>query len=197
MNAFDNEIGDERGAMMFWSEAFILGLTPSGNELTFSTYMGGLDWDVATSIALDSTSNLIVTGGTYSLDFPNATPPNTTSHSSNVFVLKMASDGSVVYYSEIFGGSRYERAESIALDVENNIYITGSTYSDDFPVLNAYDDSYNNESMYDRTDCFVMKLEAIPNPYIPPDTTQLFVVVLSISIIGIVIIVDVLRRRRQ
>ncbi len=197
VNAIDDEVGDERGAMMFWSEAFILGLTPAGNELIFSTYMGGSERDDATSIALDSASNLIVTGLTESQDFPNFFLPNTTSHLSNVFVLKMASDGSVVYYSEIFGGSGYDVAESIALDFQNNIYITGSTRSEDFPVLNAYDDSYNNESIYDRSDCFVMKLEAIPNPYTPPDTTQLFVVVLSISIIGIVIIVDVLRRRRQ
>ncbi|MHA1479963.1 MAG: SBBP repeat-containing protein [Candidatus Thorarchaeota archaeon] len=50
------------------------------------------------------------------------------------------------------GGSRDEGIDVVCDDL-GYIYITGNTDSSDFPVTDAYDDSFNGD-----TDCFVMKL---------------------------------------
>lgn len=62
---------------------------------------------------------------------------------------KLASDGQSLVYSTFLGGSDRDRGRSIA--VENGYaYLTGYTVSTGFPVINAYDSTYNGVA-----DCFV------------------------------------------
>ncbi len=46
----------------------------AGNALVYSTYVGGGDTDFALGIAIDDAGNAYITGGTYSLEFPTASP---------------------------------------------------------------------------------------------------------------------------
>jgi hypothetical protein len=52
------------------ADAIVVKLDPTGTEVLFSTYLGGLDNEGANSIALDSSGKIYVTGGTASRDFP-------------------------------------------------------------------------------------------------------------------------------
>jgi len=47
-------------------DAFITKLDPAGASLLYSSYIGGTNVDFATSVALDTSNNLYVTGGTFS-----------------------------------------------------------------------------------------------------------------------------------
>ena len=47
-------------------DAFVTELDPAGATLVFSTYLGGTDVDVATGVALDSSNDVYVSGGTLS-----------------------------------------------------------------------------------------------------------------------------------
>ncbi len=49
-------------------------LSPAGNALVYSTYLGGGDWDQGTGIAVDPNGSAYVTGHTESSDFPTAGP---------------------------------------------------------------------------------------------------------------------------
>ena len=58
-------------------DAFVTKLNAAGSELVYSTYLGGIANDSTSDIAIDTSGNAYVTGGTDSLDFPteNALQP--------------------------------------------------------------------------------------------------------------------------
>jgi hypothetical protein len=146
-------------------DVFIAKLNSTGN-LVYSTYLGGTDRDGADAIAIDSSGNAYVTGFTWSDDFPTTTGAYDTSlgGNSDAFVTKLNATGSTLLYSTYFGGDVYEHAHGIAVDSNDNAYITGQTDSDqnnNFPLKNAYDSTYNG----DPWDAFVAKLTANGDNY--------------------------------
>ncbi|MFW9924621.1 MAG: SBBP repeat-containing protein [Candidatus Thorarchaeota archaeon] len=123
------------------------------NELLYSTYFGGTSQEEVFDIIVDNESNCYICGYTYSPDFPTKNALNSTSNGSfDGFIAKFNATGQLEF-STYFGGSNDETCFGITLDESNNIYITGSTSSDDLPVLNAWDDSWNSAS-----DAFLAKL---------------------------------------
>jgi hypothetical protein len=109
-------------------------------SVLFSTFLGGTIDDGATGIALDSSDNVYLVGQTTSPDFPT-TPGGYQAQlngNSDVFVTKMSNDGSHLIYSTYLGGSNAEYGYGIAVDSANNAYVTGETYSADFPLVNAF-----------------------------------------------------------
>src|SRR6185436_19983751 len=109
-------------------------------------------WD----IALDSSNNAYITGSTLSTNFPTASPR----HASNAgngdgFVTKLNASGSTLVYSTYHGGSESDWGYGIALDSTNNAYITGSTYSTNFPTA-----SPRQASNAGSSDAYVSKLNA-------------------------------------
>ncbi|MFW9922496.1 MAG: SBBP repeat-containing protein [Candidatus Thorarchaeota archaeon] len=140
-NAFDGTYNGGR------EDCFIAKLTANGSKLLYSTFFGGSDYDVGSSIAVDSNNNVYITGLTYSIDLPitaNAFQ-KTFGGSTDIFILKLALDGSNSFYSSYLGGSSYEHSNKIILENENNFYIVGRTTSDNFPITeDALDKTYNN-----------------------------------------------------
>jgi hypothetical protein len=122
--------------------------------LSFASYLGGSQGEVGKAIALDSTGNIYVAGGTYSPDFPvtaNAYlktcgsqqfPCNSGSDSQeDGFVAKLNPDGSTLIYATFLGGSfRSTEVEGIAVDAAGDAYVTGPAGPPDFPTTpNAFE----------------------------------------------------------
>ncbi|QAY65095.1 SBBP repeat-containing protein [Paenibacillus protaetiae] len=104
--------------------------------LVYSTYLGGSGNDEPFGIAVDATGSVYVTGITTSTDFP-LTPgavQTTFGGDREVFVTKLNPSGTALVYSTYLGGSANDSGQNIAVDAEGNAYITGRTYSDNFPV---------------------------------------------------------------
>jgi len=139
-----------------FDEAFVFKLNWNGSDLSYSTFIGGDLFDRATGIAVDPDNSAYVTGYTLSSDFP-ITPgcfDDSANESWDVFALKLNHNGSDLLYSTFIGGDYIDMGYDIALDPENNAYITGHTWSSDFPnTTGCFDESYN-----DGTDVFVCKL---------------------------------------
>jgi len=135
------------------TNAFILKLNPAGNNLVFSTYLGGSGSESGNAIALDALSDVYVTGNTTSTGFPRLTPLQASkSGKQDAFVAKINSSGTLAY-STYLGGSDDDSASAIAVDSVGNAYVTGGTFSSDFPVVNAFQKSGGGGE-----DAFVAKL---------------------------------------
>jgi len=107
-------------------------------ELVFYSYLGGTGPESAEGIAVDKSGNIYVTGSSGSSNFPifNALYP-TMNVTGDIFVTKINPSGTAILYSSFLGGSSSESANSIAVDSSGNAYLTGSTFSSDYPIQNA------------------------------------------------------------
>lgn len=108
--------------------------------VAFSTFLGGRTDDGANGVALDLLGNIYVTGTTNSPNFPvtNGALQSNLAGNQDIFVTKLAADGSHLIYSTYLGGSNSEFAHGIAVDSSGDAYVTGETYSTDFPIVNAF-----------------------------------------------------------
>ena len=146
------------GGENYGTDAFVLKLNPSGSGLVYSTYLGGADDDGGSGIAVDSDGSAYITGATASTDFPTVEalqPANGGGErfASDAFVAKLNAAGTALAYATYLGGSGDEADAGIAVDASGNAYITGLTYSTDFPVMNPMQDSNRGSA-----DVFVAKL---------------------------------------
>lgn len=122
--------------------------------LVYATFLGGSAFDQARAIAVDATGSAYITGLTGSTNFPVANAFRSASAGGNdVFVTKLNPAGTAIVYSTYLGGSSSDDASGIAVDNLGNAYVTGQTYSTDFPVANAF-----RSASAGATDVFLTKL---------------------------------------
>lgn len=126
--------------------------------LLYSTFIGGSGDDAAESVWVGP-SNVYIVGETTSLNLPAPGGYRTNAYASNdVFVACFNSNGTVLVFATYLGGSGDEFGNSIALDGNGAICITGGTDSENFPLRNAF-----QSSMQGISDAFVTKLSAAGN----------------------------------
>jgi hypothetical protein len=124
-------------------------------SLLYSGFLGGSSWDWGLGIAVDSYGNAYVTGWTGSSDFPAVVGPYTSYRGGwDAFVAKVNSAGTALVYSGFLGGSDYDYGYGIAVDPFGNAYVTGWTFSSDFPAVVGPDLSFNGGG----GDAFVVKV---------------------------------------
>jgi beta-propeller repeat-containing protein len=125
--------------------------------VAYSTYLGGSSGELANAIAVDSAGNAYVTGLTFSADFPTSNPlqpnPGGANDQGDVFVAKLNPEGSALVYSTYLGGSNLDEGLGIAVDEYGSSYLTGNTFSLDFPTMNPL-----QQGLGGFVDLFVTKL---------------------------------------
>ncbi len=137
--------------------SFVTKFSPGGTSLVYSTLIKGV---YTYGITVDSSGNAYITGrGLDYMPIVGDSYQDTLGGERDGFVLKLNKTGSNVLYSTFLGGEKDDEIYDIAVDNEGNAYVTGYTYSTDFPVVNAYQDSLTY-SYYDFEDAFVTKLNA-------------------------------------
>lgn len=121
----------------FINDVFVSKLNPTGSALVYSTYLGGTDDDQCFGLAIDSSGQASVTGGTLSNNFPvlNAQQPARTGFGADAFVTRIAASGSTLISSTYLGGSNPDVGRGIAVDSMGAMYVTGNTTSTNFPVV--------------------------------------------------------------
>ena len=107
--------------------------------LVYSTYLGGCSRDYGINVAVDNSGAAYMVGYTYSYDFPTKNPFQKTSHGGyDVIVTKLSSSGTSLIYSTYLGGSYNDYGVGIAVDNSGAAYMTGYTYSANFPKKSPY-----------------------------------------------------------
>ena len=139
-------------------DAFVSKFNGNGH-LEFSTYLGGDDGDVGSAIALDRRGNIWVAGGTHSSrGFPMTDAiQDEQAGQADAFVAELNPQGSAVLFCSYLGGSGWDQAFGITSDDRNNIYLTGITYSADFPTQQAFQASYGGG----QGDAFIVKISGL------------------------------------
>lgn len=115
---------------------FVSVLSEDGASLVASTFIGTDSINYPADISLDSHSRVYITGVTDSENFP-ITPsiiPSSFKGIDDCFVCILSGNLSQMMVSFYLGGSGKDSAAGIALGAHNDVYITGNTYSGDFPV---------------------------------------------------------------
>jgi hypothetical protein len=137
-------------------DAWVAKLHRSGTFLEWSTILGGSGRDSIESLALDANGDVVVVGSGSS-SFPEVQPLYA---GGKMFVTKIKGDGSGLLFSTRFGGSADGDAAGVAVDKDGNIYITGVTQAEDFPVSgNAFQRHLKKDDSQFTTDAYVMKID--------------------------------------
>ncbi|MET0650394.1 MAG: SBBP repeat-containing protein, partial [Pyrinomonadaceae bacterium] len=155
-------------------DAFVMKLDHQGFNsyaLLYSTYLGGINNDGASSLALDGSGNVYLTGTTQSADLAGTTQNEgfpvlngfqpALSAGGDAFMTKLGpgpAGGASLLYSTYIGGSNHEnsvvQSGGIAVDANNMAYVTGTTNSANFPLKTPWD------STLGYYDAFVTKIDA-------------------------------------
>ncbi len=121
-------------------DAVIVKFTSSGRRV-YATYCGGVGEDIAHGMAVESGGQVIVTGSTWSLDFPvlNALQPAKAGGNNgyaDAFVAKLNNSASALVWSTYYGGTLGDWTHCATRDIFGNILLGGHTNSTDFPTCN-------------------------------------------------------------
>ena len=129
--------------------------------ITYSTFIGGSGQDEVTALALEPGGDAIVAGFAASTNLAQNGPAKMRANAGGVdaFVAKFHDLGDSVLYCTYIGGSGDDRALAIALDAQSNVYLTGYTTSQNFPVTAL---AFQKKLLGSR-DAFVLKLNAAGN----------------------------------
>jgi hypothetical protein len=128
------------------ADGFVVKLSADGSQLLHSTYLGGTGDDLPVGLAVGALGEVYIIGGTGSQDYP--TTPGVISSNTNgntdAFVTKMDPTLSALIFSTYLGGIDEDDGWDIKVDAAGNVWVTGRTFSLNFPVTpGAFDTTYN------------------------------------------------------
>src|ERR1035438_9444474 len=99
------------------------------------SYLGGSGDDYGHAVAIDRSGCAYVVGETGSTGFPTLGPEQASmAGATDVFVTKWDATATGLGYSTYVGGSNRDVALGVAVDAAGDAYVTGFTYSEDFPI---------------------------------------------------------------
>ena len=143
-------------------DAFVTRLNADATGLVYSTYLGGSNnegWQCEPpyhymnvcdmGLMLDGSGDVILSGETWSSDFPTTPGAYDTSFNgaTDVFVTRLNADGSSLVYSTFLGGSSYDGTYGFAIDEFGTPTMSGITESSNFPITpGAYDTALSGNS---------------------------------------------------
>ncbi|MBU6420843.1 MAG: SBBP repeat-containing protein [Gammaproteobacteria bacterium] len=140
-------------------QTFVTKLNSAGDALIYSTYLGGSNTlNGSVGIAVDGSEHAYVVGDTNSADFPTINPFQGIFRGRlDAFVTEFSATGNSLVYSTYLGGSAAQTANAVAVDDYGDAYVTGTTNSTDFPLVNPYQ-ATNSASVNSTTETgFVTK----------------------------------------
>ena len=139
LSSFPTFAGTINNAKGLW-DIFVAKFS-SDLQLLSTALIGGSNEEHATAVTIDSENNLYILGDTSSQDL---SPYQTFYGVKDIFLVKLNPSLTQLLNGATIGGNSVDVPKSMKIDSNGNIFITGYTYSNNFPLVNAYDS--NKES---------------------------------------------------
>lgn len=123
VNGFDNSFNGGT------TDGLVVKLAPDLSSILWSSYLGGSGFDAAYSIRFDSNDNLVLAGGTTSINFPVTAGAYQTSFNGIVdgWIARLAADGSAVMNATFTGTNSFDQVYFIDLNASGNVFCYGQT----------------------------------------------------------------------
>jgi hypothetical protein len=118
-----------------WSDMLLARYAPGRPEPLLLTYLGGREWESAVRLVIAPDGDAILSGCTYSPDFPMVKPAQPRLGGGQDLVLaRVDVSGRWLEYSTYLGGTGDEDAVAMGVDQAGRVYLAGRAASADFPV---------------------------------------------------------------
>jgi hypothetical protein len=123
VGGFDNSFG---GGI---TDGLVVKLVPDLSSITWSSYVGGVGFDAAYSIKFDENDNLVLAGGTTSVDFPVTAGAYQTTFNGIVdgWIARIAASGDSVINATYTGTPSFDQVYFVDLNASGSIYCYGQT----------------------------------------------------------------------
>ena len=152
-------------------DAYIAKLDTTTSQIVFSSYFGGSGSEEANDVVVDSNGRAYIAGFTKSSNFPVVNPlfgrsidGCSSAPCADAFITVFGQTGSSLVFSTYLGGKGEDVAKALVLDSGGNLFVTGYSFSDDFPVSSGAYNTTNPENNL-KSDVFVAKISSIiPTP---------------------------------
>jgi hypothetical protein len=148
-----------------YEHTFIAKYNSSGSVIWAKTCSGGSNSDYTTAMDVDSSGNVFIAGlfGSDTFGFDTLTVSNALpgAQTYDVFYAKFDSSGNTVWLKR-FGGDSFESANSLVLDNNSNIILTGSFYSN--KLIIGSDTLVNTDVSLSTTEIYLAKFDSNGNP---------------------------------
>ncbi len=139
-------------------EAIFLSKSTKQGSAIWRTCIGGNDDLRDPECEVDTKDNIIITAITGADDFPLQNANQTSIPGTDSIVAKFNGAGELIW-STYLGGSDRDYIRLITSDLEDSVIVYGYTQSDDFPILNGFDESFGIASGIDY-DYFITKFSS-------------------------------------
>jgi hypothetical protein len=157
-------VGAIQGTKAYDWDVFVTKINAAGTAIVYSTFLGGDGWnEYGLGIAVDSSGNAYVTGGTNATDFPGVTGGSIqpsfggTGSNRDAFATRINAAGNAIDWSTYLGGSGDEIAYGIAADSSGNCYVASGSGS---TTLSFIDGSALQPSGNGGGDAFIVKIDS-------------------------------------
>lgn len=132
-NAFQPTLGGNQDGVVFK-------LSPDLSTMIWSSYYGGSNNDACYSVKIDSSYNVVFSGGTSSNDLIGTSSgwqPNYNGGKADGFVVKLTPDGLNITNGSYIGTSNLDQAFFVEIDRNDNVFLLGQSQGGLFPVINS------------------------------------------------------------